>query len=341
MKKQNPKHEILSLFSGAGGLDYGFELTGRFSTKVCIESEEIFCETLRNNQARGYLKGSTVINESVTTASTESIRKEYFPNSPPAGIIGGPPCETFSVRGNKKGLDDHRGELIFTFLDWVLALKPQFFLMENVPPLARLNEGKVLSSLCDKATKGGYSVTHEILKASEYGAPTRRERLILIGINGNDPFVFPESTHSEEQDLFSKEPCVTVGDALKGLPPQCWESPGTPQGHLGIRHTTPVIERFKTLKQGQQDNIRKRTRLHLQRPSPTLVAGNLDQTRSHIHPLEPRELTNRESARLHGFPDSFEFAGNHAAMGKQIANSVPVALAKALAAALAQQLDNH
>ena len=335
----NQMFSILSLFSGAGALDYGFELSGRFTTRACVELEQLFCQTLRNNQTRGILSEATVLNEDVSKVSKDTICKLHFGGKSPMGIIGGPPCETFSVRGKKRGLLDERGELIFVFMEWVLALKPQFFLMENVPPLARLNEGAVLSELTKIACSGGYAVTHTIINAADFGAPTKRQRLFLIGTRGKVPFVFPEPTHGDSVQLFSKKPYVTVGDALKGLPPPCWAEPGIPQGHIGVRHTPEVKARFTVLRQGQQDNIRKRTRLHLERPSPTLVAGNLMQIRSHIHPTEPRELTNRESARMHGFPDEFEFFGGHAAMGKQIANSVPIALAQALAKYIANHLD--
>jgi DNA (cytosine-5)-methyltransferase 1 len=236
-------------------------------------------------------------------------------------------------------MTDPKGMLVSTFMDWVIALRPRFFLMENVPPLAKLNDGETLRLLCGKAAAAGYAVSHSILNAADYGAPTNRRRLIVIGVLGEVPFRFPDSTHSNDADLLSKQPYVTSGQALAGLPKFGWSAPGVPQGHLGIRHTPSVAARFAGLKQGQQDNIRKRTRLHLDRPAPTLVAGNLKGIRSHIHPTEPRELTNRESARLHGFDDEFEFAGNHSAIGKQIANSVPIALARALGNSLAEYLD--
>jgi DNA (cytosine-5)-methyltransferase 1 len=343
MKKPPPpeKYSLLSLFSGAGALDCGFELTGRFRTRACIELEPIFCRTLAGNQRRGYISEAVVINEDVAATSKDTILDACFDGNPPTGIIGGPPCETFSVRGSKKGLNDKRGMLVFSFLEWVLALKPRFFLMENVPPLARLNGGATLEALSGSARSSGYAVTHAILNAADFGAATKRQRLFLIGMLENPPFTFPDPTHGGALDSPPKRSHVTVGDALKGLPDVSWAEPGTPQGHIGVRHTPQVEARFAALKQGQQDNIRKRTRLHLERPSPTLVAGNMIQIRSHIHPTAPRELTNRESARLHGFPDEFVFEGGHAAMGKQIANSVPIPLAQALAQAIANHLDRQ
>ena len=335
------KLELLSLFSGAGGLDHGFESTGHFVTKVCIESEPIFCRTLKANQEEGYFKSAKILNLDLRSLKPSDFLRQNRTIGTPAGIIGGPPCETFSIRGKKLGLSDPKGALIFSFMEWVLAIKPAFFLMENVPPLATLNGGETIAALAEQASRAGYAVSFSILNAADFGAPTKRRRLFLVGILGGPLFAWPEATHFETPFPFSKQPYVTVGDALKGLPEPSWNEPGEPQGHLGVRHTAAVIARFAVLKQGQEDRVRKRTRLHLGRPSQTLVAGNLQGIRSHIHPTEPRELTNRESARLHGFDDSFVFKGGHAAMGKQIANSVPIALARAMGNAIAAHLDSQ
>ena len=195
--------------------------------------------------------------------------------------------------------------------------------------------------LCEKASKAGYATSYSILNAADFGAPTKRRRLFLVGILDGKPIDWPEASHCENPSLFCKQPYITSGEALAGLPKLSWVAPGKPQGHIGVRHTAAVAQRFAGLKQGQQDNVRKRTRLHLLKPSPTLVAGNLQGIRSHIHPTEPRELTNRESARLHGFDDAFVFSGGHAAMGKQIANSVPIALARAIGSTIAAHLDSQ
>ena len=339
-QKIKKQFALLSLFSGAGALDQGFDLTGRFITHACVEFEPIFCQTLKANQSSGFLSQAAIINDSVTALDPNDVIRLHFKGSAPDGIIGGPPCETFSVRGKKKGLNDPKGSLVFSFLDWVIAIKPKFFLMENVPPLATLNNGSTIALLCKMASNAGYATSYSILNAADFGAPTKRRRLFIVGILDGKPIDWPEASHCEIPGLFSKKPYVTSGEALAGLPELSWSYPGEPHGHIGVRHTAIVAERFAALKQGQQDNVRKRTRLHLLKPSPTLVAGNLQGIRSHIHPTEPRELTNRESARLHGFADSFIFAGGHSAMGKQIANSVPIALSRAMGNAIAAHLDS-
>jgi len=341
LRKSKNKFSILSLFSGAGGLDRGFENSGRFVTQACIEYEPIFAKTLEGNQVRGFMPDAAILNDSIRDLQPNRVKAAQFSGTSPVGIIGGPPCETFSVIGNRKGMDDLRGNLVYDFLRWVDALKPRFFLMENVPRLKTLDNGKAFNLIIKTAEKSGYTVSHSILKASDYGAPTVRKRLFIIAVIGKSAFKFPSPTHSGVPGAFGLLPCITSSQALTGLPEPGYSNPGNPQGHIKVRHITAVAERFAMLLPGQRDNIRKRNRLHPDKPSPTLVAGNLMQIRSHIHPTEPRELTNRESARLHGFPDNFIFAGNHAAMGKQIANSVPIPLAEALARELAKHLDQE
>lgn len=332
-------YTLLSLFTGAGALDYGFESIGRFITKASIESEGIFCETIKKNQHTGNLASATIINNAIENLNPKSIMHEYFNGLSPDGIIGGPPCESFSSMGKQKALSDPRGQLIFKFCDWVRELRPRFFLFENVPHLAYRYEGKILRELLETFNLIGYSVNHQIMNASHYGAATKRKRLIIVGILNGAQYKFPKPTHGEPGNSLGLQKFKTSGEALDGLPEPFDTSELHPTWHKRINHTKCVIERFAKLLPGQQDKIRKRWRLSLNHPSPSLIAGNLQGIRSHIHPTEPRELTNRESARIHGFDDKFDFCGNHAAVGKQIANSVPIPLALTLANTLAEHLD--
>ena len=329
---------ILSLFTGAGALDFGFEETGRFVTDLCVEYQPEFCETLRLNQRRGRFLEASIAQKDVRGLSSAVWERALAARIRKGGVIGGPPCESFSSRGKRLGLRDARGTLIFEFFKCVERLRPAFFLFENVARLARIDEGSIVAGLELRARTAGYAVSIQIVNCADYGAATSRKRLFIIGMRGRDGFEFPAPTHAAEKGLFPTKPYVTVGDALAGLPPPADKEPAVPQAHVRISHRPDVVRRFAALRPGQEDPIRKRTKLRLDAPSPTLLAGNLSGIRSHIHPSDPRELSNRESARLHGFPDDYEFHGNHAAIGKQIANSVPIPVAKALAEAIAMQL---
>jgi DNA (cytosine-5)-methyltransferase 1 len=333
------KLKIISLFTGAGGLDLGFEKTGLFESVACIESEPLFYETLRINKSKGFMKRAKIFNDSVGEIKVSTFLKQNNLKSV-NGVIGGPPCESFSAIGKRDGITSSKGKLVFDFFDWVVNASPNFFLMENVPRLANIENGSVLKKLIRIPAEAGYKVNYKILNASHFGAATKRERLFLIGVKSEKPFEWPSRSHGES-DLFNQLiPFVTTQSAFEDLPKASKEKPGFPQGHYEIKHSDVVKKRFSALKQGQWDKVRKRAKLCYASPSPALVAGNLSGIRSHIHPELPRELTNRESARLHGFPDEFEFFGNHASMGKQIANSVPVQLAEALAKSIAKCLMN-
>jgi DNA (cytosine-5)-methyltransferase 1 len=335
-----PVYNILSLFTGAGAFDFGFELSGQFKTVLCVECERTFCKTLIASQKRGVLADAHILESDITALTPDRTIRKYSNLKDLDGIIGGPPCESFSSHGRRQGLKDPRGNLVFVFMEWVKALRPKFFLMENVPLLGKLNEGQVLQSLIDIPSTLGYSVDHRVLNASHFGAATKRKRLFILGFKGEAIPSWPQVTHGESDLFQTLQPLVSAGEAWENLPEPSTEAPGNPQGHLLINHSPAVMERFASLRPGQYDNVRKRSKLTYDKPSPALVAGNLKGIRSHIHPEFPRELTNRESARLHGFPDDFEFCGNHAAMGKQVANSVPIPLVQALAEQIAIQLNN-
>lgn len=326
--------DVISLFSGAGALDLGFQLCGGFQTRLRVEYQQEFCETLTSNQGSGLLEKSPVKTADVRTLAGADLPRRRV-RSIALGVVGGPPCESFSSMGRRQGQGDPRGTLVFTFAKLVVDAKADFFVLENVPDLAVANGGGPFADLLDLFSAAGFVTAQKVLTAADFGAATLRRRLFVVGTRGRS-FAFPAPTHG--RPLLGLEPEVTVRTALAGLPAPGEGPPGVPQAHVRVSHSEEVERRFAALKPGSYDNVRKRSRLQWNRPSPSLVAGDLRGTRSHIHPEEPRELTNRESARIQGFPDEFIFHGSPAAVGKQVANAVPVPLALALARELRRQL---
>lgn len=324
----------MSLFSGAGGLDAAFESTGSFRTVARVELQPEYCETLRLAERAGQLGPAPIFEEDIRTVAVADVIAGAGSSGSRTllGVIGGPPCESFSTMGKRKGVGDPRGTLVMAFADFVIKAKADFFVLENVPQLATAGEGQVLQEFIDAVANSGYSVDYRILNAADYGAFTSRKRLFVVGVQGSSNYSFPQPSHSK--DGSSGPSWIGVGLALSGLPAPSDNPPGALSGHYAVKHKPEVVERFSTVAPGSYDNIRKRSRLALSKPSPSLVAGNLQGTRSHIHPTENRELTNRECARIQGFADSFCFAGSHAAVGKQIANAVPIPLGKAIAQSL-------
>jgi DNA (cytosine-5)-methyltransferase 1 len=326
---------VISLFSGAGGLDLAFESTGYFSSTIYVESEHLFSQTIKLNQRIGNLGSGRVLEENIIDLDPATTWAKQGGCSEPWAIIGGPPCQAFSPIGKQKGRKDPRGALVFQFARWVQQLPVKIFVMENVPGLISIEGGTVFQDLLECFRSSGFTNSYGVVCAADYGAPTIRRRLFIVGTRGLPKFEFPPSTHSataRESLFLNTEPWVTSEEALAGLPAPASETPGTPQGHVLIVHTKPVRARFEVLAPGAVDPVRKRNRLN-----PKLPSLGLYGDRFHIHPYEPRELTNREAARIQGFPDTYVFNGSRVPVGKQIANAVPIPLGRAFAQAIVQQ----
>lgn len=210
----NEKPKIISLFSGAGGLDIGFEQAG-FETVVAVELDESCCDTLRTNRPQ-----MCVLNKSVTDVTGEEILKLANLNvGDPALVIGGPPCQSFSLAGCRKGLEDDRGKLLFEFVRIVRETLPKGFVLENVRGLANWDHGKALELLIEELNKPieyngtiyKYEVSKpQILNSVDYGAPQYRERLIVVGNRIGKSFFYPAPNIMCRQ--------TTVWDAIGNLP---------------------------------------------------------------------------------------------------------------------------
>ena len=233
--------------------------------------------------------------------------------------------------GGRSATKDARGTLIFEFAKWASHPAVDFFLFENVPDLKKIDDGAVFFNLCKAFELANFKIKFAILNAADFGAATSRKRLFIIGWRQLPELFFPVPTHAKEPDLLQSHllKWVPVMQVIRDL-----VDPGTLgiiPNHIAVNHSNEVSNRFAKTKPGGYDNIRKRSRLHPDRPSPSLVAGNLGGTRNHIHPTLPRELTNREIARIQGFPDDYVLSGNAIEVAKQVTNAVPIALGAALA----------
>jgi DNA (cytosine-5)-methyltransferase 1 len=320
--------EVISLFTGAGGFDLAMELTGRIRTVARVEMQPQFCNTIKLAEVAGHLAEAPLFEEDIRTVSVEDVITSFPSSGLPRGVIGGPPCEAFSTMGRRRGFDDPRGTLVMAFADFVMKSQADFFVLENVLQLKKSGGGRVFRELLGRFEDAEYTVTHQVLNAADYGATTSRRRLFIVGARSSRPYYFPQPTHSADGSIGEK--WVGAGVALAGLPKPAMAAPGKPSGHFQVHHRPEVVERFSGIPAGGYDYVRRRSRLTLEDPSVSLVAGNLNGTRSHIHPTDHRELTNRECARIQGFPDDFDFFGSFAAVAKQITNAVPIPLGRAI-----------
>lgn len=231
--------KVISLFSGAGGLDIGFRDVG-FETAVMVERDPACCKTLRKN-----LPGVPVLEGDINCISTGDILSAARLKPLEAAlVIGGPPCQSFSLAGRRMGLNDPRGRLVLEFIRVVREALPIGFVMENVRGLANWEHGRALDAIVEEATQPisyegrtyRYEVSHQILNAASYGAPQFRERIFIVGNRIHVPFEFPAPTHGDVgngagPDFFRGEmkPYATVGDAIGSLPP------ATPPSETALR----------------------------------------------------------------------------------------------------------
>ncbi len=206
----------ISLFSGAGGMDIGMRDAG-FDVRACVEIDPSCCETLRHN-----LADAQIIEGDIQTLSGAEILHQAGLNETPIDLIfGGPPCQSFSLAGKREGLSDARGALIYDFVRIVRELRPKSFVMENVKGMANWEKGLALkeikklfqNDLEETNRHDGYTVSHAILNAADFGVPQKRERIFIVGVRGTKSFDFP---HVE--DFHTGGGPKTVADAICNLP---------------------------------------------------------------------------------------------------------------------------
>lgn len=310
------KPTVISLFSGAGGMDLGFEAAG-FKTLECIDNDPESCKTLRHNRPQWSI--------------VEGDIRKYSPAQGADVVIGGPPCQGFSSAG-KGDPDDPRNFLWREYFRVVREASPRAVVLENVSGMTHRRNKAHLDGIKTALRKLGFTYNYEVLNAADYGVPQSRKRLFVIGIKGAEPR-FPKKL---------KSPQATVREALSDLVDLVDEDFNQKPNN----HAPHVVERWKRLDYGESDPNYRRARLDPELPSHTIRAGggmgpkgdHLAGFHPPIHYSLPRQLTVRESARLQSFPDTWIFCGSKTAQGRQVGNAVPPLLAKAVAKEVKKQL---
>jgi DNA (cytosine-5)-methyltransferase 1 len=347
----------LSFFSGAMGLDLGIERAG-FNVLLSCEFDNACRKTILRNRPNIALIGDITKHTAseIRCAANLSNKQEIDL------IIGGPPCQAFSTAGTRKGFADDRGNVLLTFLDRIIELRPKFAVIENVrgilsaplmhrphnkrgpafPPLAASEEkGGALMYILTILRRAGYGVSFNLYNAANFGSPQKRERVIIIcSRDGNKlPHLVP--THSEKGDYGLKKWC-TFKDAVKGLPRN---------GHHHIEFPEKRLRFYRMLKPGQYwrhlpKDLQKEAlgasyhagggktgffrRLAWDEPSPTLVTHPAMPATDLAHPVENRPLSIEEYKRLQEFPDDWKIEGSLLEQYRQIGNAVPGSLGLAV-----------
>ena len=363
------KIPVLSFFTGGGFLDMGFEMAG-FKVVWSNEVDNYFSEMYSygyTNWSRSYFKNNDEIEisykDSIESIKPADILKQAFGNNIPNnfGVIGGPPCQDFSSAGHNAGFNGERGRLTKIYLQYILEMKPLFFVMENVKNLYNNNKHRKELIEILKTFQEHYLIDHQVLNAIHYGVPQDRNRFFLIGIRNtekNDKNIFnkfsfpvPEMDKKYEDALIKykwpdtdkfqngvfppgdipRELCVN--DCLLNMD-QEKEIPN------GDEYFKPYSKKFWNVEEG---NTKKRSfkRLHRYRFSPTACYGNNEV---HLHAYLPRRLSVRETLRIQSVPDEY-ILPKHIGLTqkfKMIGNGVPVRLSYVVADSLKKQLlDGH
>lgn len=358
------KIPILSFYSGGGFMDMGFEQAG-FETVWTNEFDKDFVKlhaagitSWRKSQGNG-IKAEIFNTKSITEVSSKEIIAEAFPEGKPEnfGMIGGPPCQDFSMNGSLKGFDGERGKLTILFFDKILELKPTFFVMENVTGLTKRKDTKEFLQTLLKRVEKEYFVDHEKLNSLEFGVPQFRERIFFIGIKKTKLdekvvsqcafgkwFPFPVNiTYQNAATKYTWAKQVKFGKTLtkpKDLPLElCVESCLVPTRKMNSTDNSNeffnlyVTEKFlEAIDEGETSRPSFK-RLHRYKYSPTACYGNNEV---HLHPYKNRRLSVRETLRIQGVPDEYVLPAKSplSKKFKMIGNGVPVPLANAIAVAL-------
>lgn len=325
----------IELFCGCGGLSTGFLDAGiRIAAGFDIDRRAI--EAYEYNHR---YRGSRGIVIDLATASGADLLRASGLSSVDI-LIGGPPCQPFSIVGKRLGERDERAQLLFRFLRFLRDLRPSAFVFENVPNLMRIDAGRLFERLLKELKRQGYSVTTEILCAADFGVPQGRKRLVVIGALTRNPIRMPAPTH-QPLDFHPKRCHVTSRSALEDLPPAADFGECGTYNHEPTQHTPHMLLRFAGLTPGKREAGSFHDRLHPEKPSFTLRAGS-----GNFSPLRPvhyrydRVITVRESARLQGFTDTFIWPDwiPRLQQYRQVGNAVPPPLARSIAESLAAQL---
>jgi len=360
-KIKKDKIPVVSLFSGGGFMDMGFMNAG-FQVVFANEYEKVFAELHDegiSSWGRGHKKKYCPITstKSLSDLSPDAILKKAFPKGVPSiwGIIGGPPCQDFTMNGKGDGFKGTRGKMTHVFLERIMKMKPSFFVMENVVGLLMRKEPKrILDTLLVKLISDNYYLDRTTLNALDYGVPQYRKRVFLVGlrkdmfkINNNQQstieninsfsFPWPKAKYPNAATRYNWPDMVPYGstDVIKpqGIPyalcvGKCVEgAEELPNGNEYFAFSKDSESR-KNIDEGDTKR-RSFKRLHRYRYSPTTCFGNNEVF---LHPYKNRRLTVREALRIQGVDDKYVWGPERqSAKFKIIGNGVPVLLAEKVA----------
>lgn len=352
--KSNP-YTVVDLFCGAGGASYGFQNAG-FNVILGIDHLIPALKTYQKNHENS----STILGD-IKDITPEMINNAIGDTSVKV-LIGGVPCQGFSLNNRKRREDDPRNQLFYEFIRFMKILKPDVVMLENVSGMRSMKNGEVVETIKSEMISAGeeigkeYNVNFKMLNAADYGVPQLRNRLIFLGGDSRFNITFPKPK-------FTPDNYRTVRDAIGDMPSlkpkenirEYDKEPFSEYQKLmrkdskflfnnqAPNHPQATVDRIKNTKPGEPmyPRYKQRIRLTWDNPSPTQVCGGIRPQFQFGHPEDNRGLTIRERARIQSFPDIFKFTGGMVQERVQTGNAVPPLLAQAIAKNLYSELSKE
>lgn len=342
---------ILDLFSGAGGFSYGIEKNPHFKTLLALDSNENALKTFKYNLPDSEVVVGDITDSAIKKSIVEKAKK-YNINM----IIGGPPCQGFSLKGKKLGLEDARNYLFKEYLTIVEKIQPEVFIIENVKALLSTSEGWFKNQILDKIQQLGYFVDYGVLTASDFGVPQVRQRAVFIcckikQISLPKPIAkkvitvreaisdlaYLNSGEGYVEQEYTTQPESTYQRIMRQNSKKLYN-------HKASNHAMIAVEKLKMIPpECGKEHLPKKLlgnqkfsgtwgRLKWDFPSPTIdTRFDACSNGTNNHPFLNRSITPREAARLQSFDDKFVFIGSKVQVRQQIGNAVPPLMAKAIA----------
>lgn len=342
------KPTVIDLFAGVGGMSLGFEMSG-FDVLLANEYDKSIAEAYIANH-----KNTKMIIGDITSLDLKKTFGSY--RGKVDVVIGGPPCQGFSQKGQRKTIHDERNFLFKYYVSVVELVKPKYFVMENVPNLLTAEGGYFRKEIEELFNNMGYSLQYGVLNASDYGVPQNRRRAVIIGkLGGNAPSLpIPQNKVVTIWDAISDLAYLESGE---GADEQKYEMPveseyekllrkdsNTLFNHVATKHSPLALERLALIPPNAgrevlpKEHLTKSiysgtwTRMRKDEISVTITTRfDTPSSGKFTHPFLNRAITVREAARIQSFPDTFRFIGNKGSQMKQVGNAVPPLLAAAIA----------
>ena len=360
--KYSANRDVISLFSGAMGLDIGLQEAG-LNVVIGQDFDQVCVDTMKAN-------GHHVLGGDIRDIEPQTILDmTNLKIGEPFLICGGPPCQPFSTAGKRLGINDPRGSLFMDFIRMIGYIQPRFFVMENVKgimsaplkhvPTAEFDKndpeqrlGTVLEVILSEFNKLGYKTVYGILDSVNYGVPQFRERFVLIGSRDHEDIFLPVPTHFQ---MHQNPECRwrTVKDAIYDLEDDDTECSKFSEERKNYLKMVPEGGNWRSLPENiipeamggayrsGGGKVGFYRRLSYSQPSPTITTSPAQKATMLCHPKKDRPLSVKEYARIQQFPEDWVFVGTTAAKYKQIGNAVPVGLAKAIGLAIIATAENN